>query len=92
VLATCTLSTFSPYLGQTFRLTLDDARRLDLELLEATGESEGRPFSIVFRGPKNPRLPQRIYRFEHDRLGAFDLFIVPIGIDEHGLRYEAVFN
>ena len=92
MLETFTRSTFSPYLGQRFRLLLDDAHRLDVELVEATGVGEGRPFSIVFRGPKDPRLPQRIYRFEHDGLGAFDLFIVPIGIDERGVRYEAVFN
>lgn len=92
VLETFTLSTFSPYLGQTFRLALDSSRRLEVELIEATGVGEGRPFSLVFRGPKDLRLPQRIYPFEHDRLGAFDLFIVPIGLDEHGLRYEAVFN
>jgi len=33
-------------------------------------------------------LPQRIYRVEHERLGAIDLFLVPIASD----RYEAVFT
>jgi hypothetical protein len=92
VLETFTLATFTPYLGQTFRLTVDAGRRLDVELIEATGAPQGRPFSLVFRGPKDPRLSQRIYAFAHDRLGEFEMFIVPIGIDERGLRYEAVFN
>jgi hypothetical protein len=37
-------------------------------------------------------LPQRIYRLEHDELGALDLFLVPIGRDDSGVRYEAVFT
>jgi hypothetical protein len=37
-------------------------------------------------------LPQRIYRIEHATLGAFDLFLVPIGPDAQGLRYQAVFT
>jgi len=49
-------------------------------------------FSLVFRGPQQPTYPQQIYPFEHDRLGRFDLFIVPVKRDAHGLYYEAVFN
>jgi hypothetical protein len=33
-------------------------------------------------------LPQRIFRLEHAELGAFELFLVPIGPGE----YEAVFT
>jgi hypothetical protein len=58
----------------------------------ATTPSGREPFSIVFRGPLEPVLPQRIYRFEHEALGAFELFIVPIGTDESGMQYEAVFG
>jgi hypothetical protein len=29
---------------------------------------------------------------EHDRLGRFDLFIVPVKREAHGLYREAVFN
>jgi hypothetical protein len=50
------------------------------------------PFSLVFRGPRVPLLPQRIYRLEHDRMGALELFIVPLGPDGDGLRYEAIFT
>jgi hypothetical protein len=50
------------------------------------------PFSVVFRGPPAPVLPQRIYRLEHGRIGAFELFLVPIGPDGSGMRYEAVFT
>jgi hypothetical protein len=50
------------------------------------------PFAIVFLGPPSPILPQRIYRFEHDGIGAIEIFIVPIGRDDDGVRYEAIFT
>ena len=50
------------------------------------------PFALVFRGPAGDVLPQGTYHVEHDALGAFDLFLVPIGADADGVRYEAVFG
>jgi hypothetical protein len=50
------------------------------------------PFSIVFRGPPAPVLPQRIYPLEHAGIGVFELLLVPIGPDDGGMRYEAVFT
>lgn len=88
------VGTFSGHLGTSFRIHPDDASTLDLELVSATelGDGSGRPFSIVFRGPKDALLPQRIYRMEHAEIGAFDIFLVPIGPDDEGLLYEAIFN
>jgi hypothetical protein len=31
-------------------------------------------------------------KFEHDQMGHFELFIVPIGKDDSSFLYEAVFN
>jgi hypothetical protein len=90
-----TLATFKDRLGETFRV---DDGALELELIEATPGIPARPdaprtpFSIVFRGPPEPVLPQQIYRFEHADLDAFDIFIVPIGPDESGMQYQAVFG
>ncbi len=101
MLETFTVATFAPHLRGTFRISVDAARYLDVTLIEATDLSSGsggktvgrgRPFSIVFRGPRDILLPQQIYRVEHDDIGTFDLFLVPIGPDGDGLRYEAVFN
>jgi hypothetical protein len=94
-----TVETFSGHIGDRFRITGHGSTVVEAELTEAAavgaGESPGAgertPFSLVFRGPLEPILPQRIYRFEHEALGAFDLFIVPIGPDEGGMQYEAVF-
>ena len=98
-----TSETFAPHLGETFRVYPDPATALDMSLIDVTvlgggsgrgGESAGGrvPFSLVFRGPLQPVLPQRTYRVEHDGIGEFDLFLVPIGLDAEGMRYEAVFT
>jgi hypothetical protein len=50
------------------------------------------PFSILFRGPLEPVLPQATYPLENDAVGTFELFIVPVGPDEGEMQYEAVFG
>ena len=86
-------STFAEHLKGTFRLHHGPAVT-DLELVDVSDASTRRyvNFSLVFRGPGQPLFPQQIYAFEHDRLGRFDLFIVPIKRDARGLYYEAVVN
>jgi hypothetical protein len=91
-----TVQTFQPLIGQTFRILPAGSEPIEAELIAAEARVTGRErhrdqFSIIFRGPLQPVLPQRIYAFQHETLGAFDLFIVPIGPDEAGMRYEAIF-
>jgi hypothetical protein len=90
--------------GETFLLEIGDGvTAVPIELIESTdlrpaanrtAPVEGRrvPFSIVFRGPSGVVLPQRIYGVEHAELGRFDPFLVTIGPDASGMRYEAVFT
>jgi hypothetical protein len=102
-----TISTFAEHLHETFRVypdAADSGRFLEVALIEATdlstrggprtteASTRRAPFSIVLRGPATPILPQRIYRLEHPALGNFDLFLVPIGPDQGGMRYEAIFT
>ena len=96
-----TLETFSPRLNTKFRVILDSAASLELELVEAKAMTSGTPaakgqsheiFSLIFHGPDNQHLPQRIYSFEHDQMGRFDLFIVPIGQKPGFIQYQALFN
>jgi hypothetical protein len=69
-----------------------------LELIEVSAGREpaaGRPrrsFSLLFRGPRAPHLPQRIYFLEHAAMGTVHLFLVPITLDAQGSLYQAVFN
>jgi hypothetical protein len=101
MLESFTVETFSGHVGETFQIHPDISNPLDVELIsasslgeesESAGSNRRQPFSIVFRGPGDVLLPQRIYRIEHEEIGVFDLFLVPIGPDEKGLRYEAIFT
>jgi hypothetical protein len=87
------LADFSGWLGQSFAvpfrgerlmLTLDAAEELQGSTREAGG------FRLEFLGPVEPMLEQGILRFEI-QAERYDLFIVPIGRDKRGTRYEAVF-
>jgi len=101
VLERLTAETFLLAVGETFRLDAGDAGTLELELLEsrlhdpdaAMVDKSGTraPFSLLFLGPVDPVLPQRIYRLEHDSVGPIEIFIVPVGRDDTGTTYEAVF-
>jgi hypothetical protein len=89
------LSTFTPYLNTLFRVATGADQFVPMELIQAgdlgsTARQER--FSVVFRGPIAAFLPQQLLPMEHDALGAFSLFLVPIVRDEGGYLYEAVFN
>lgn len=88
---------FSKHVNTKFRVAIEPP--VDLELTEVKGylskaqEQTGMErFSLFFTGPGDPYLPQRSYPVEHEGMGAFALFLVPIARDESGFRYEAVFN
>jgi len=49
-------------------------------------------FALELLGPADRLLPQRMYWIEAPSLGRFELFIVPVGRDASGIRYEAAFN
>ena len=97
-----TATSFAPAVGETFVLDAGDAGQLELELLEASlhdpsapaedPSGERAPFTLVFRGPTEPVLPQSIYRIEHESVGPLEIFIVPIAQDAAGTTYEAVFG
>ena len=92
------LGDFEPLLGEVFRI---DSREHSVEatLVEASNlrEAQGagrrsRQFSLVWRGPPGAVLPQQIYAVTHPTLGTMELFLVTIGPDAGGMRYEAVFT
>jgi hypothetical protein len=86
---------FARHLNTQFQVGGEATHSAALELVEAnaTPAPPGyEAFSIVFRGPSDPLLPQGMHCFHHDAIGTFDLFAVPIRRNQHGLYYEAVFN
>jgi hypothetical protein len=89
---------FSQHLNSQFQVKLAD-RELQLELVEVKGYPAGpneqggmERFSIFFTGPRDIKLPQQVYHLAHERMGEFELFLVPVAGDDKGYRYEAVFN
>lgn len=91
-----TLETFSGAVGESFEVGDGRAATIELLLVEARPQEVApqapRPaFSLLFQGPAEPLLAQATYRFEHRALGALEIFIVPLGRDEHSAVYEAVF-
>lgn len=92
-----TLEQFMPLVGQYFSLHESDEQVHRAELLEARklGQApfKGRdPFSLLFQGPADVVLAQRTYRLSHPVLHELDIFLVPVGRNDQGVRYEAVFS
>jgi hypothetical protein len=86
---------FSKHLHTTFRIRLDESTAIDAKLVDVSEHlvsARQERFAIVFRTSNDLLLNQGLAPFEHDQMGTFQLFIVPIGRDEEGTSYEAVFN
>ncbi|HEU0135116.1 MAG TPA: hypothetical protein VFR28_09855 [Allosphingosinicella sp.] len=80
--------------GESFELLLDSGS-VDLVLakvqpLPPSGREAG-AFTLTWKGPPEPVLPQAIYTFRKGE-ERFEIFIVPLARDPDGMRYEAVFN
>jgi len=97
VLESLTHGSFETLLGQRFELSSEPASScLELicaEPLDSRGKAPGarQPFHLIFRGPRELVLAQRIYALTHSAFGVLEIFLVPIGPDQSGQCYEAVF-
>lgn len=49
-------------------------------------------FSLLFLGSSKTILPQQMYELQHGELEKMTLFIVPVGQNDQGVKYEVVFN
>lgn len=86
---------FSEQLHTKFHAHVGNPEPLEMELVEVnerTTSPQVELFSLTFRGPVTPVLVQHIHHLEHDKLGKFDLFLTPVGRDENGTVYEAIFH
>jgi len=99
VLDKLAITDFTPYLNQTFRIRVDGVEPMDLELVSVTEAGPAsrpdarNPFSLHFLGPVSSQyLVQHIYRMEHTGMGDLELFLVPLGLEDGRMQYEAIFN
>lgn len=90
---------FQSQLDQLFCIRLDDATAIDLQLVGVTELGTAsrpgfrNPFSLHFLGPVSRQyLPQHTYPMVNEKLGTFDIFIVPLGAEAGRMRYEAIFT
>jgi hypothetical protein len=95
MLESFTMETFLEQLNTSFRLRLGEADPLEAQLIEVTDNGTSpvqERFSLLFRTPRNRPPTQGLYRVEHEKLGEFDLLLVPNKADKQSMYYEAVFN
>jgi hypothetical protein len=98
-------SAFARHVGDMFRIQVGSSGPAALQLFKARDLrsmqallAQGRAvdpehtFSLLFCGPVDRPLDQKTYRFEHDQIGGFELFIVPMRAEHDGRYYEAIFN
>lgn len=91
------LQHFAGRLNETFRAALNEGD-IEFVLVEATPLPHGMPnslrapFSLVFRNSSALLFPQQTYRLQHEQVGAFDIFMVPVARDRDGFLYQAIFN
>jgi hypothetical protein len=86
---------FVKHLNGEFQIFITADKASTAELIEVTESRErfgGESFSIVFLAPADAPLEQQIYTVKHQEMGTFELFLVPVGRDDKGVKYEAVFN
>lgn len=93
-----TFTTFNPLVGQKFRVSSGNHDEEKLELIEVNAlpvqdnAPRQEPFSLVFRGDKACGLWQGSVQLEHASIGSTDFFLVPIGEDDKGMYFQALFN
>jgi hypothetical protein len=103
MIETATSATFKPHVGDEFEVTPQEGLPFVAVLSsceetpygsadEWQRDTQRVPFSLIFHVDSDPGAPQQICAVRHRELGEFELFLVPIGPDERGMRYEAVFS
>ena len=84
--------TFEPHLNTTFRLLVEGGDSIDLELVEATDKTperfEGEQFSLIFKGPLDPFIPQQTCLLDHPALGRGVQFISEKGPSPKNMYYN----
>lgn len=90
---------FRDKVGDVFTLSGEGLPGIPVTLMEAEPLNPAMaprgtrpPFSLIFLAKDSRVLMQRLYCMEHNGLGEVSIFLVPVGKDAEGVRYQAVFN
>ena len=83
---------FDPHMNSNFIVTGQGIAPVHMKLVNAEEKKDEKNYSLslIFLETTGHYLPQKIYQFEHEKLGKFDMFIVPIGESEKGISFQAI--
>jgi hypothetical protein len=91
-----THESFESIVGETVDLQAGEVSfKAAVEAVSLLRQNPGQaqqPFSVVLQSHDAINHGQQIYQLSHPGLEDQNLFLVPIGADERGVRYEIVFN
>nr|WP_294782254.1 hypothetical protein [uncultured Flavobacterium sp.] len=93
-----TVNNFNSLLNTIFVIKISEEIELDAELISVTefnnySPLDRTPFSLIFRtNQKNEYYEQGIFLIIHPDKGNLELFLTPLGFDEVGMKYEAIFS
>ena len=86
------LQHFTPHLHNRFKVAQSADYQLELAEIADSSNAQLEQFSLVFIGAAFPWLPQGLYTLVDQQKREYELFLVPIGPDAAGMRYEAAFS
>jgi hypothetical protein len=98
------IETFADRVGEPFELITEAGETAEVVLSSCeptpftvpadwSDTVERTPFELLFHELGAERFaPQQIFTLRHAELGELELFMVPLGPDERGMRYEAVIS
>lgn len=93
-----TPETFTPHVNTTFRVQNEGAT-FELELTEVEPHKQGpptegmrRPFTLIFKGPKDHVLPEGLHQLQNSATGPLPLYVIPIISMGDCQSYQVVFN
>jgi hypothetical protein len=91
-------SDFAPFLDHSFQISFTPEISIPAILIMAKefdsySPADRKPFSLIFRtDQKKEYFPQAIRILHHPEKGEISVFLVPLGPDQLGMRYEAIFS
>jgi hypothetical protein len=86
---------YAANLNTDFVVNFTPEFKVTMKLIEATEEVERfrqRAYSLLFQAPEDTPIAQGMLQVEHEKLGKFELFMVPVGKDDRGVLFESLFN
>lgn len=94
-----TLAHFDSLCGRVFTVSDGDGV-VELELIEVSAlsrppkgtEPPPRPFALMFQGPAEPLVDQKVIDLDHDETPLRGVFLLPVGLKRGAMRYQAVFH